>query len=248
MSALDLLFLGLAGFAAGLIGYITGLASVVSYPALLAVGIPPVVANMTNTVALVTVGVGSMARSGKVLLDGDRRPLITGGIASLIGGLIGAVVLLTTPASAFVVVVPYLVALAAIALLCQPLLRRLVAGTSEDRPVAFVVGMLLISVYGGYFGAGAGIMFLALALVVTSQPLWRATLSKSLFLGIANGVAAIAFMIVGPVNWSAAAVMAVGCFVGGFCGPPVVRRLPAGPLRIAVGIGGLGLAGWLAFG
>ncbi len=248
MSILDLLFLVLAGFAAGLVGYITGLASVVSYPALLAVGIPPLAANVTNTVALVTVGVGSLTRSGKVLLDGDRRPLIACSIAALIGGIIGAVVLLITPPSAFEVVVPYLVALAAIALLCQPLLRRLVIGESEERPLAYLLGTLVISVYGGYFGAGAGIMFLALALVVTAQPLWRATLTKSVLLGIANTVAAVIFMISGPVHWSAAAAMAIGCFVGGWCGPPVVRRLPPGPLRIAVGLGGLGLAGWLAFG
>lgn len=248
MTVLDLLFLAAAGFGAGLVGYITGLASVVSYPALLAVGIPPLAANVTNTVALVTVGVGSVTRSGRVLLDGDRRPLITGAVASLIGGAIGAVILLLSPPGAFEVVVPYLVAVAAIALLCQPLLRRLVVGDTDERPLAFVIGTLLISVYGGYFGAGAGIMFLALALVVTAQPLWRATLSKSLFLGIANTVAAVAFMIFGPVHWAAAAAMAVGCFLGGWCGPPVVRRLPAEPLRIAVAIGGLALAVWLAVG
>ena len=88
-------------------------------------------------------------------------------------------------------------------------------------------------------------MILALLLVVTSEPLWRAALSKSLFLGIANTVAAVGFMIFGPVHWWAALAMAIGCLLGGWCGPPVVKRLPAGPLRIAVGLGGLGLALWL---
>ena len=87
-----------------------------------------------------------------------------------------------------------------------------------------------------------------LMLVLTSEPLWRATLSKSLFLGIANTVAAVGFMLFGPVRWTAALAMAIGCLAGGWCGPPVVKRLPAEPLRIVVGLGGLGLAVWLALG
>ncbi|MGV9824123.1 sulfite exporter TauE/SafE family protein [Gordonia sp. NPDC003429] len=245
MSVLDFGLLMLAGFGAGLVGYITGLASVVSYPALLAVGLSPIAANVTNTVALVSVGVGSLAQSGKVLLDGDRRPLLAGVVASLIGGTIGAVILLLSPPDSFKVIVPYLVGFAAIALLIQPTLRRL-AAHHTDRPWIWLLGLTLISVYGGYFGAGAGIVLLALTLIVTSEPLWRATLLKSLFLGVANLVAALGFMIFGPVHWGAALAMAIGCLVGGWCGPPVVRRLPPGPLRIVVGIGGLGLAVWLA--
>jgi uncharacterized protein len=238
-------FLVAAGFGAGLIGYITGLASVVSYPALLAVGLNPVIANVTNTVSLVAVGIGSTAQSGRVLLDGDRRRLVGGVIASLIGGTIGAITLLLTPPGAFEAIVPYLVALAALALLIQPMLRRW-ATSHEDRPWTWLVSLVVISVYGGYFGAGAGIMVLALMLVLTNEPLWRAALSKSLFLGVANTVAAVIFIVSADVNWWAALAMAIGCLLGGWCGPPVVKRLPAEPLRIVVGIGGLGLAVWLA--
>ncbi|AZG45258.1 sulfite exporter TauE/SafE family protein [Gordonia insulae] len=245
MNAAEFAFLVLAGFGAGLIGYITGLASVVSYPALLAVGLNPIAANVTNTVSLVAVGIGSTAQSGRALLDGDRRRLIWGAVASLIGGTIGAVTLLLTPPGAFEAVVPFLVAVAALALLVQPMLRRW-ATSHEDRPWVWLIGLVVISVYGGYFGAGAGIMVLALMLVLTSEPLWRAALSKSLFLGIANTVAAVGFMIFGPVDWWAALAMAIGCLAGGWCGPPVVKRLPAEPLRIVVGIGGLALAVWLA--
>ncbi|MDH3008607.1 MULTISPECIES: sulfite exporter TauE/SafE family protein [Gordonia] len=247
MSLTDLALLVVAGFGAGLIGYITGLASIVSYPALLAVGLTPIAANVTNTVALVAVGVGSTAQSGKALLDGDRRRLVIGLIAALIGGTLGAVLLLLTPAEAFEALVPFLVAIAAIALLVQPVLRRW-ATSHAERPWIFVVGLTLICIYGGYFGAGAGIMILALMLVVTSEPLWRAALSKSVFLGVANAVAAVGFMIFGPVDWWAALAMAIGCLLGGWCGPPVVKRLPAGPLRIVVGLCGLGLAVWLAVG
>lgn len=245
MNPAEFLFLILAGFGAGLIGYITGLASVVSYPALLAAGLPPVAANVTNTVSLVAVGIGSTAQSGRALLDGDRRRLIGGSIVSLIGGTIGAVALLTTPADAFETVVPYLVAVAAIALLLQPTLRRW-ATKHEDRPGVWLLGLLVISIYGGYFGAGAGIMVLALMLVLTTEPLWRAALSKSVFLGIANTVAAVGFMFFGPVHWLAALAMAIGCLAGGYCGPPVVKRIPAGPLRIVVALGGLALAVYLA--
>jgi uncharacterized membrane protein YfcA len=247
VSPVDVVFLIAAGFGAGLIGYITGLASVVSYPALLAVGLSPISANVTNTVSLVAVGIGSTAQSGRVLLDGDRRRLIGGAVASLVGGAIGAVTLLLTPADAFEAIVPFLVALAAVALLTQPMLRRW-ATRHQDRPGVWMFGLVVISVYGGYFGAGAGIMVLALMLVLTSEPLWRATLSKSLFLGIANTVAAVGFMLFGPVHWTAALAMAIGCLAGGWCGPPVVKRLPAEPLRIVVGLGGLGLAVWLALG
>ena len=121
----------------------------------------------------------------------------------------------------FEIIVPFLVAIAALALLCQPRC----AGSPRTRiGWLFFLGMLAISVYGGYFGAGAGIMVLALMLIVTSEPLWKAALSKSLFLGISNTVAAVAFMIWGPVDWWAALAMGIGCFAGGWCGPPVVKR------------------------
>ncbi|GAC70386.1 sulfite exporter TauE/SafE family protein [Gordonia soli] len=245
MSVADLVLLVVAGFGAGLVGYITGMASLISYPALLAVGLGPIAANVTNTIALVPVGAGSFAQSGRVLLDGDRRPFYSGIVAAAIGGTIGAVLLLVTPDEAFSSVVPWLVAVAAVALLAQPWLQRL-ATSHGERPWIWFVGTLVIAVYGGYFGAGAGIFFLALAMVVSTQPLWRAALQKSAFLGVANLIAAVVFIATGPVEWSAAIAMGIGCLAGGWCGPPVVRRLPAEPLRIAVGIGGLGLAIWLA--
>ncbi|MFT4125677.1 MAG: sulfite exporter TauE/SafE family protein [Gordonia sp. (in: high G+C Gram-positive bacteria)] len=244
MSVAELILLTVAGFGAGLIGYVSGMASLVSYPALLAVGLNPIAANVTNTVALVSVGVGSMGQSGRALLDGDRRRLYLGMIAALLGGTIGALILLMAPPGTFEIVVPVLVAVAAVALLIQPWLRAL-AARHTDRLGVWLVGVCLVSVYGGYFGAGAGIIILALALVVTTEPLWRASLLKSLLLGIANLVAAIGFAIFGPVHWVAAAAMALGCFAGGWCGPPVVTILPAEPLRVAVGVGGLGLALWL---
>jgi len=242
----DLALLVAAGFAAGVVGYVTGLASILSYPALLVVGLPPVTANVTNTVALVAVGVGSFAKSGRELLDGDGGKLLArSGAVALVGGAVGAGILLVAPDKVFVFVVPYLVALASIALLLQPRLRERMAG-NDAHPAWWMLGVFVVSVYGGYFGAGAGVMFVAMAMVLSNLPLWRATLLKSALLGIANAVAAVAFIVFSHVHWPAAVAMGVGCLLGGWAGPPIVARLPATPLRIAIGIGGLGLAFWLA--
>lgn len=237
------MFVVIAGFFAGLIGYITGLASIVSYPALLAVGIPPVAANVTNTVAMVAVGAGSMTNSAAELRQ-DRPQLLGYSMCCVGGGLVGAVTLLAAPAGTFEVVVPYLVALAALALLLQPLLRE----RAGDRafPVLYPVGLFAVSIYGGYFGAGAGVMVLALTLICSAEPFWRASILKSFLLGLANLAAAISFAFFGPVHWLAGLAMGVGAFAGGWCGPPVVRRIDAKVLRIAVAVCGFGLAIWLA--
>lgn len=248
MSFVDLLLLVLAGIAAGTVGYATGLASLISYPALLLAGLPPMTANVTNTVALVASGVGSFAKSGRVLLvDDGGKSFARDALMALAGGVVGAAALLLAPPSIFVVVVPYLVALASVALLLQPRLRARV-GERAEHPGWWVAGVFLVAIYGGYFGAGAGVMFVALAMVLTGLPLWRATLLKSALLGIANAVAAIGFLVFADVHLVAALAMGAGCLLGGWLGPPIVERLPATPLRITIGVAGLGLAVWLAVG
>lgn len=225
----------------------TGLASLVSYPALLAVGLNPLAANVTNTVALVASGIGSFAKSGRDLTAGDGgRSLMRSAAVALAGGAVGAALLLLAPAEAFEYVVPYLVALAAVALLLQPHLRRWF-DRGVDRPVLWAFAVFVVSIYGGYFGAGAGVVFVACAMLLTELPLWKSVLLKSALLGVANAVAAVGFMVFGPVDWTAALAMGIGCLLGGWMGPPVVARLPATPLRIAIGVAGLGLAVWLGF-
>ncbi len=233
----------LAGFGAGLIGYITGLASLVSYPALLAVGLSPVAANVTNTVAMVAVGGGSIASSATELAT-NRSQLRSLAAMAIAGGAAGSALLLLAPGDTFERIVPVLIALAAAAILLQPHLRELPAVARLSR--FYPAGVFLVSVYGGYFGAGAGVMILALTLLATAEPLWRAAMLKSYVLGLANLVAAIGFAVFGPVHWPAAIAMAVGGFLGGWCGPPVVERIDAGRLRMIVGICGFGLAAWLA--
>ncbi|MCS3779480.1 sulfite exporter TauE/SafE family protein [Tsukamurella ocularis] len=243
MTATTAAVMVIAGFGAGLIGYITGLASIVSYPALLAFGLSPVAANVTNTVAMVAVGGGSIASSASELAT-NRAQMRSLAALAIAGGTAGSALLLLAPGSMFERVVPVLIAIAAIAILLQPLLH--------ERPVVqrlarfYSVGVFLVAVYGGYFGAGAGVMILALTLLATSEPLWRAAMLKSYVLGLANLAAALGFAVFGPVHWPAAIAMAIGGFAGGWCGPPVVARIDAGKLRVVVAICGLGLALWLA--
>ncbi|MDP9465754.1 MAG: sulfite exporter TauE/SafE family protein [Actinomycetota bacterium] len=235
----------LAGAAAGLIGSVAGLASLISYPALLAVGLGPVQANVTNTVSLVWSGVGS-ALGSRVELTGQGlrlRPLMG---AAALGGLMGGGLLLLTPADAFEAVVPWLIALASVMVLAAPAPDELAERTAGRAGPLLVAGIFVIGTYGGYFGAAAGVMMLALLLVATRDTTVRAIAGKNVLLGVANGVAALSFVLLGPVDWAAVLPMALGFFVGGRAGPAVARRAPTRLLRVLVGVAGLGLAAFLA--
>ncbi|MBD0322860.1 MAG: sulfite exporter TauE/SafE family protein [Aldersonia sp.] len=242
MTPADFVLLVVAGFFSGLIGFVSGMASLVSYPALLAAGISPVAANVSNTVALVAVSVGSTANAAQELL-GRGKQLAWWALLAAIGGSIGAAVLLLAPGETFEAVVPVLVLVAGIALLAQPRLRRLIS--QRPRRWLLPVGIVVISVYGGYFGAGAGVMFTALLLIATAEGIWAASVLKSFLLGVANLVAALGFAVFGPVDWLAALALALGMLVGGWCGPPVVKVLPPTALRIGVAFAAFGLAAWL---
>jgi uncharacterized membrane protein YfcA len=236
-----------AGILGGLAGSIGGLASLATYPALLAVGLSPVTANVTNTLALVWGSVGSVTGS-RPELRGQRdrvRPLAAAG---LIGGVCGGLLLLVTPAEAFERVVPGLIAIAGVALLVQ---RNLVLVARSDThrhhigPGA-LVATGAVGVYAGYFGAGAGVMVLALFLWLTHDTMPRVNALKNVVLGLANGVAALAFAVFGDVRWAMVVPLGAGALIGGRIGPIVVRRAPARPLQILIGLGGIGLAVKLA--
>ncbi|MGY1668260.1 sulfite exporter TauE/SafE family protein [Geodermatophilus sp. SYSU D00696] len=249
MSVLEWLLLVLAGIGAGLSGSIAGLASLVSYPALLATGLPPVTANVTNTVALVLTSVGSVSASRPELSGQGRRmlPLVAAGV---LGGAAGAGLLLVTPAEAFERLVPVLIGGAALAIVLQRPPRELAAeGARRHRrrdPWWLVAGTALVAVYGGYFGAAAGVLLLALFLLGTGEGLPRSNAFKNVVLGVANAVAAVGFVVLAPVVWSAVLPLALGCLAGGRLGPRVVRRAPQALLRRLIGLAGLGLAVVLA--
>ncbi len=256
------LWLVLAGVGAGLTGSVAGLASLISYPALLAVGLPPLAANVTNTVALFGVTGGTVAGS-RVELGGQWRRVARLAALAAVGGAAGAALLLLTPPEAFQAVVPWLVGFGALLLLCRDRVRRfalgrvLVSGGDEAAPGNVAHGdpaiarhwalvVVLLGVYSGYFGAGVGIIALAVLALERIEPLPITNAVKNIATGTANGVAAIAYAVFAPVDWSAAAAIGIGAALGGFIGPVVVRVAPERPLRWVVGLAGLALAFHLA--
>ena len=244
VTATEAALLVLAGAGAGITGSVAGLASLVSYPALLAVGLGPVAANVTNTVALVAHGIGS-ALGSRPELRGQGARVRSLCLAAVLGGLTGGALLLLTPGAVFERVVPWLIAGASLAVLRRP---RPVADGHEAGPHSWGVraGVFLISIYGGYFGAAAGVLLLALLLTVSGDSLPRLAAVRSMVLAVANGVAAVAFVLLGPVEWAAAVPMALGFLVGGRVGPIVVRAAPPGPLRLLIAALGLLVAAHLA--
>ena len=235
-----------AGLAAGIAGSVAGLASLVSYPALLAVGLPALTANVTNTVALVTYSL-SAASFSRAELAGQAGRLRRLALITAIGGAAGAALLLSTPAEVFEQLVPLLIGGASLVLLLQPGITRLTGGVVDERSPAVAAGVFAVGVYGGYFGAAAGVVLLALLTVSVSEPLARLVAVRNVSMGLANAVGAIGFALFGPVRWAAAAPLAAGFLLGGVLGPGLVRRLPGARLRVAIALLGLGLAVKLAF-
>ncbi|MGO9079605.1 MAG: sulfite exporter TauE/SafE family protein [Streptosporangiaceae bacterium] len=246
MSPVAIIALLAAGVGAGLASTIASLASVISYPALLAVGLPPVSANVTNTVALVFTAVGAAAGS-RPELAGQGRLAGRLGLVTAVGGAAGAALLLASPPGAFAAAAPVLIAAAATLLIAQPVLARLTARPPGEPPgrargLLLRAGMFAVAVYIGYFGAAGGIAMLAILTILLDEALARVNAVKNVVSGLANAAAAIGFAIFGPVRWAAAVPLAAGFLIGGAIGPALVRRLPPRPLRVAIGCAGLALA------
>jgi uncharacterized protein len=241
MTVWEAVLLFAAGIGGGLAGSVAGLASVATYPALLLVGLPPVTANMTNTVALVFNGVGSVLGSLPEL-RGQRAELTRLIPTAIVGGAAGAALLLSIPAEGFEKVVPVLIAASAV-LIALPSGQR-PAGAVRSRFVRLLEGLaiLAICVYGGFFGAAAGVLLLALFLRMGSASLAHANATKNVVLGVANAVAALAFIAFGQVDWLAVVPMGIGCLLGSRLGPVVVRHAPATPVRLVIAVAGLALA------
>jgi uncharacterized membrane protein YfcA len=242
---MDWAFLAAAGVLGGLTGSIAGLASVATYPALLVVGLPPVTANVTNTVALVFNGIGSIAGS-RPELAGQGAWIKRILPAAALGGAIGATLLLTTPAEGFEKIVPLLLALASLAILLPRSTRQDGRVAHHQRHTVRVLlesaAIFVICIYGGYFGAAAGVLLLALLLRAGGATLAHANAGKNVILAVANGVAALIFTVFAPVHWPAVLAVGIGCLIGSRLGPVVVRHAPTGPLRVVIGIAGLALA------
>jgi uncharacterized membrane protein YfcA len=240
MHGWDYLWLVLAGIGGGLAGSVAGLASVVSYPALLAVGLSPVSANVSNTVALVFSTIGSVGGS-RPELRGQRARAKRLAVVAAAGGALGATLLLLTPSDQFALLVPWFIGGASIAVLLSPTPRQTPAGAGTPR-WELSATVFAIAIYGGYFGAAAGVLMLAALLFMTGETLARSNAMKNLSLGVANAVAAVGFALFGPVDWLAVLPLAAGFLIGGRTGPIIVRRAPTGPLRIVIGVAGMALA------
>jgi uncharacterized protein len=253
VTVLEALALAAAGMVAGVFSTVVGLASIVSYPALLAIGLPPLSANMTNTVALLFTGVGAAAGSRPELTGQGARLRRLAPVAA-VGGAAGAALLLVTPSQTFVRVAPVLIGVASLALLVRPRPgpgSRDGEGGSADREPGhrdrersgwLLAGVFGVTVYVGYFGAAAGIVMLAVLTVMVAGPLARTNAVKNMLGGVANAVAAVAFAVFGHVDWAAVVPLAAGFLAGGWTGPAVVRRIPGQVLRILVAVCGLAVA------
>ena len=251
MTWFELLALTGAGAVAGLINTVVGSGTLVTFPALLAFGVPPVAANITNTIGLVP-GSLSGVLATRAELAGQRTRVLRLAVASLIGGIAGALLLLRLPAGVFAAVVPVLIGLGCVLVVLQPWLsRRLEARRAEQGDggppahgsVALWVAVLLTGVYGGYFGAAQGVLLLAVMGIGLAERLPRVNAVKNVLALIVNGVAAVVFVLLpstpwadpdARVDWPAVLAIAVGAVLGAQVGGRVGRRLPPVVYRVVI--------------
>ncbi|TQF02905.1 sulfite exporter TauE/SafE family protein [Kitasatospora acidiphila] len=232
-----------AGAGAGTINVIVGSGTLITFPVLLAIGLPPVTANVSNTLGLVP-GSISGAIGYRQELVGQRRRLLRLGVASLLGGLLGAVLLTRLPGSAFNAIVPVLILLALVLVVIQPRVARAVAARGgapahPDGSWALVLGIFCCGIYGGYFGAAQGVLMLALMGMLLRDDLQRMNAVKNVLALIVNAVAAVFFMFTTHMDWLAALLIAAGSTIGGLIGAKVGRRLPPIALRTLIVLVGL---------
>lgn len=247
MGPLELVAVLLAGVAAGTINAVVGSGTLVTFPTLLAFGVAPVTANVSNNIGLVF---GSISGTWgyRRELAGQRRTLTRLAPMSLAGGIVGALLLLRLPESAFATIVPVLIGISLVLVLAQTrisvaLQRRRERAGRHSRgagPVA-AAGVLLAGVYGGYFGAAQGVLLVGMLGALLDESLQRVNATKNFLSAIVNGVAAVTFLVVRPgaVHWPAAGLIAVGSVLGGLLGARIGRRLPPAGLRgviVTVGV------------
>ncbi|WP_179394824.1 sulfite exporter TauE/SafE family protein [Lacticaseibacillus absianus] len=248
MTVTSFFYLLAAGVAAGLLSSMAGLASLVSYPVLLSLGVPPVNANVTNTAALIFNGLGSGLSSLRELRAHPRITLrVT--VWALLGGLVGSLILAFAPATTFEKVVPFLILLAALLMLwsARPQSQR-AAASGGDHRVGQALAVLAVGVYIGYFGASAGIIMLSILSLTLTVDFATSNAIKNFACFATNVMALVIYMLTTRIYWLMVVPLGAGMFVGGFLGPIVVRHVSAQLLRLSVAIAALGLAGYLFYG
>ena len=276
-SITSLLLILLAGIGAGFVGYAVGASSLVSYPALLAFGIPPVLANASNTVGVVGTGIGGVMGARKEL-KGQAVRSITYVVIGAFGGVAGAFLLLKLDPSVFEFAAPVLILLSSLIIAINPrgrmqakqaaadataqlkhieateatdAAKRATIPTAPHRPPEQLVqpmsqdswwvwlGVVAVAIYSGYFGAGAGTLALAVLDAAKIGPFHKINALKTLIGTGANISASVVFIIQGAVDWPAAIMLCIGCFIGGYIAPSITRKIPANIMRAAAVIAGI---------
>lgn len=273
-SITSLLLILLAGIGAGFVGYAVGASSLVSYPALLAFGIPPVLANASNTVGVVGTGIGGVMGARKEL-KGQAVRSITYVVIGAFGGVAGAFLLLKLDPSVFEFAAPVLILLSSLIIAINPrgrmqakqaaadataqlkhieateAAKRATTPTAPHRPPEQLVqpmsqdswwvwlGVAAVAIYSGYFGAGAGTLALAVLDASKIGPFHKINALKTLIGTGANISASVVFIIQGAVDWPAAIMLCIGCFIGGYIAPSITRKIPANIMRAAAVIAGI---------
>ncbi len=237
------ILLALAGLGAGLVNGIAGGGTLVSFPALLALGYPALTANVTSTVGIWPGYVSGTAGFHREVLDqADRVRSLA--LVAMLGAATGAVLLLTTPAKTFAVIVPWLLIASCILFAGQPWLARILNQPElhEHRPRQGLLfgGTFLAAVYGGYFGAGMGVVLLAVLGLALPDSLLRTSGLRVVLSLLINGIAAAVFIVHSPIVWPAAGLLAIGSLTGGYIGARIARWVPTPVLR--TGIVAIGLA------
>ncbi|WP_459548876.1 sulfite exporter TauE/SafE family protein [Nocardia sp. X0981] len=240
MTWLEMLAVFGAGIAAGGINTVVGSGTLITFPVLLAIGLPPVTANVSNTIGLVP-GSLSGAIGYRRELAGQRARVLRYSSASLLGAAVGAVLLLTLPEGAFTAIVPVLIIAALVLVVAQPRLSAWVRRRQrESDSVPAHGGPLLLAtifgtgIYGGYFGAAQGVLLLALLGVFVHDELQRLNAVKNVLALLTNGLSAVIFIVIAEVHWTVVALIAAGAIIGGQLGAKVGRRLPPTALRAVI--------------
>jgi len=244
---LDLVALFGAGGLAGLINTVVGSGTLITFPTLLALGVPPVIANISNTVGLTPGSLsGALATRGE--LSGERRRVLGLGAASLLGGIVGALLLLWLPSAAFDAIVPILIGIGCVLVILQPTISKRLAirrarlgadAATIQGPILLWLTIALVGVYGGYFGAAQGVLLIAILGIGLTEPLLKVNAIKNVLALIANAIASVVFVIVTQVNWPAAIAIAMGSVVGAQVGGRVGRKLPATVYRVIIVVVGV---------
>lgn len=241
LDPLQIVLLFVAAFVAGVINAVAGGGSFISFPALVLTGVPPISANATNTAALWPGAVASVGAYRRELAN-QRAQIITFGVLSLIGGLLGALLLLRTQDALFERLIPFLMLGATLVFAASPAITRAIKRAQDGavhrsgiaRRVLVFALYMLVAIYGGFFGAGLGILTLAVLGLLGFENIHEMNALKTLQAAVINGVALLAFVVAGVIQWPQALVMVVGAIAGGYGGAAVARQLNPAWVRATV--------------